>query len=248
MRGADGKMASRMPIPSVIVLVPTYNERENIKLLVPKIFALGITHLTMAVVDDNSPDGTGEAVREIGRSYPVELFTKSSKEGLGKAYVFALKKILYRNRPPDLIIQMDADLSHDPAMIPRFLSEIESCDLVLGSRYVPGGRIENWDTVRRFVSKMGNHYARAVLGAPIVDMTGGYKCWRPAALASLDLDSLSSSGYNFQIETTYKAWRRGYRIVEIPITFTERKTGVSKFNIGIMLESFFKVLMLRFKK
>ncbi|MEK9166122.1 MAG: polyprenol monophosphomannose synthase [Patescibacteria group bacterium] len=246
-RTANGKMTSHMSSPTITVLTPTYNERENIKLLIPKIFALGIPNLNMAVVDDASPDGTREAVQEFQPHYPVELFIKPRKEGLGKAYAFAFKKILASSHPPDIIIQMDADLSHDPAAIPEFLSRIQSCDLALGSRYTEGGKIENWDSARRLVSRIGNLYARAVLGVPLSDMTSGYKCWRREVLEALDADSFSSIGYNFQIETTCRAYRQGYRVCEIPITFTERKIGTSKFNLGIMLESFFKVLLLRLK-
>ena len=149
---------------------------------------------------------------------------------------------------PELIMQMDADLSHNPSDIPRFLERVQTCDVVLGSRYVPGGSIKNWDIVRRLVSRLGNIYASLILGLPHRDLTGGYKCFRVEVLQAMDITAVSSIGYNFQIEMTYLAQKKGFRICEIPIFFTERKAGTSKFNAGIILESFWKVLMLRFKK
>ncbi|MEK7566536.1 MAG: glycosyltransferase, partial [Patescibacteria group bacterium] len=149
---------------------------------------------------------------------------------------------------PDYIVQMDADLSHDPNVILEMLSKTQNHDVVLGSRYIPGGAIENWNPARRLLSRFGNIYARAVLSLPYRDMTGGFKCFKRHVLENIDLDSLSSVGYNFQIETTHKAHQKGYKICEIPITFAERKTGKSKINLPIILESFWKVLLLRFQK
>lgn len=232
-------------MPRITVITPTYNERENLRMLAAKIFALGIPNLAMVVVDDNSPDGTAALADDLARRYPMKVVHRKEKAGLGTAYVEAFKRILASPDAPDFIVQMDADLSHDPSVIPQMLARMGECDLVLGSRYVPGGKIENWDFFRKLVSRFGNVYARRVLGLPYRDLTSGFKCWRGEALASIDLDSLSSVGYNFQIETTYRAHRRGYRICEIPITFVERKQGVSKFNLGIIFESFWKVLLLR---
>lgn len=227
------------------VVVPTYNEKENLPILAEKIFALKIPDLHLMVVDDNSPDGTGRIADELRNKYPITVIHRSEKSGLGKAYVQGFSSL-----PPDaeIIIQMDADLSHDPEVIPVMLGRIRDCDVVLGSRYIPGGKTENWDFFRKLISRFGNFYARTILRLPYRDLTGGFKCFRREVLEKIDLPSLSSVGYNFQIETTYAAHKKGFRICEIPITFTERKTGASKFNIGIMLESFWKVLALRFKR
>lgn len=229
---------------SVVIVTPTYNEKGNLPELVEKIFALDLPDLRMIVVDDNSPDGTGELAEELSKKYPLTVIHRERKEGIGRAYAHAFQNILAER--PDCIIQMDADFSHDPAVIPEMLKLAQTRDVILGSRYVPGGAIVNWEPMRRLVSRLGNAYARAVLGLPYRDLTGGYKCFRRKVLEEIDLDSLSSVGYNFQIETTYKAHQKGFRITEIPISFTERKVGVSKFNLGIILESFWKVLLLRF--
>lgn len=231
---------------SVIVVTPTYNEKENLGALVKAVFGLEISGLKMIVVDDNSPDGTGDIAEKLSGIYPLRVIHRSRKLGLGSAYVFAFQKILQEDRP-DFIVQMDADWSHDPIVIPRFLEAIKNCDLVLGSRYIPGGKIENWDFSRKLISRFGNLYARLILGLPYQDLTGGFKCFRREVLENIDLDSLSSVGYNFQIETTYKARQKGYKIVEIPITFTERKFGSSKFNLKIILESFLKVFLLKLR-
>lgn len=232
---------------SVTVVIPTYNERDNLEPLVKRVFEQKVPYLKMVVVDDNSPDGTGELAERLAKIYPLRVIHRRQKQGLGRAYAEAFSQILGSAEKPDCIIQMDADLSHDPALIPIFLSSIRKCDLVLGSRYVVGGKIENWNLGRRLISRLGNLYARLVLNLPYRDLTGGYKCWRYGALEALDLNSLSSNGYNFQIETTYKAHKNGFYICEIPITFTERKIGRSKFNLGIMAESFIKVFWLKFR-
>lgn len=241
----------------VFVVTPTYNEKENLPILVEKIFSLRIPDLRMIVVDDNSPDGTGRIADELGKKYPITVIHRSEKSGLGTAYVIAFKEILaviasqtkqsYNNADDNFIIQLDADLSHDPQMIPEILRKAQNdqCDIVLGSRYIQGGGTVNWDFFRKLVSRFGNFYARLVLNLPYRDLTGGYKCFRAEILKNIDLDHLSSVGYNFQIETTYRAHKKGFKIAEIPITFTERKTGESKFNLGIMLEAFWRVLLLR---
>lgn len=231
----------------VIVVVPTYNEKENLPVLAEKVFGLNIPNLEILVVDDNSPDGTADAVRELAQKCPVQIIVRNEKRGLGTAYAAAFKSVLGRPDKPDYIIQMDADLSHDPADIPHLLAKIKTCDVVLGSRYIKGGGVENWNWLRRCISRFGNIYAQFVLNLPYHDLTGGFKCWRRAVLEKISLDDLSSTGYNFQIETTYKAHRLGYKICEVPIIFTERKIGRSKFNLGIIWESFIKVLWLRIK-
>lgn len=236
-----------MDKPSIVVVTPTYNERDNLLMLVEKVFSLGIDNLGLIVVDDNSPDGTGQLAEELSKKYPVKVIHRPEKRGLGTAYIEGFRFILRSQNPPDYIVQIDADLSHDPAVIPMMIKKAGECDLVLGSRYIRGGGVENWSLLRRLVSRVGNIYARFILGAPIKDMTGGFKCYRRGVLEKINFDSLSSIGYNFQIETTYRVYRLGYKICEIPIVFKERKTGVSKFNLGIILESFFKVLILRFR-
>lgn len=231
---------------SITVVIPTYNERDNLPRLVRGIAALRIPGLNIFIVDDNSPDGTGTAATELAKQYPIRVLSRPRKQGLGTAYVAGFRAALAEQ--PDAIVQMDADLSHDPTAIPALLKQLERCDLVLGSRYVAGGRIENWNAFRRFISRCGNRYARTVLGLPFRDVTGGFKCFRREALERLDFSRVSSIGYNFQIETTYRLHRLGLKICEIPITFTERTVGKSKFNFLIVLESFWKVLFLALKK
>lgn len=240
----------RLDNPYICVVIPTYNERENITPLVEKIFDLGLPNLEMMIVDDNSPDGTGRIAKALVQQYPIQVIHRGKKAGLGTAYSAAFKEILARapEQKPDYIIQMDADFSHDPAMIPAMLNAAKAYDVAIGSRYVPGGKIENWEYPRRFLSKWGNFYARAILRMPYRDMTSGFKCYRAEVLRAIDLNSLSSVGYNFQIETVYKAHNKGFRVCEIPITFTERRAGVSKMDIPIILESFWKVLALRLKE
>lgn len=232
----------------IYVVTPTYNERANLPILVEKVFALNIPGLQMVIVDDNSPDGTGKVADELAQKHPIKVIHRQGKQGLGTAYVAAFKSILPSCEHDSFIVQMDADLSHNPAAIPALLQKAKDCDLVLGSRYIGGGGTENWDFFRKMVSRFGNVYARLILRLPYRDLTGGYKCFRAEVLKNIELDSLSSVGYNFQIETTYRAHQRGYKIREAPIIFTERKTGASKFNLGIMLEAFWRVLLLRFKK
>ncbi|MDP3764541.1 MAG: polyprenol monophosphomannose synthase [bacterium] len=231
----------------IVVVIPTYNEKDSIARLVKQIFGLGLPDLKMLVVDDNSPDGTGELVEELKLKYPISIIHRSKKRGLGTAYAVAFKFILGQKEKPDYIVQMDADLSHNPKNILDFLNKIGEYNVILGSRYIKGGGIENWDLLRQLVSRFGNIYARLVLGLPYKDLTGGFKCWQREVLEKINLDSLSSTGYNFQIETTYKAHKLGYKICEVPIVFIERKTGTSKFNLNIIWESFIKVLWLRLK-
>ena len=230
--------------PKVIVVTPTYNERGNLTQLVEQIFALKIANLSLVVVDDNSPDGTGDLAEELTKRFPIQVIHRASKEGLGRAYVYAFKEILLQK--PDFIIQLDADLSHDPRDIPRMLEAIENYDLVLGSRYTKGGGVRNWNFFRRLISRFGNIYASVMLWIPYRDLTGGFRCFRREVLEKINPDTLSSVGYNFQIELTYRTHKKGFRIREVPIIFTERKSGVSKFNWGIFWESFVKVFWLGF--
>lgn len=237
------------PSKRITVITPTYNERESLQELVERIHALAIPNLEIIVVDDNSPDGTGKLADDLAKKYPLRVIHRAAKEGLGKAYIHAFSELLALPDElcPEYIIQMDADLSHNPADIPRFFEKITTCDMVLGSRYMPGGSVEKWNWSRRLISRFGNIYAAVVISMPYRDLTSGYKCFRRETLRAIQLSQLSSLGYNFQIETTFEAHKKGFRICEIPIIFTEREFGGSKFNVGIILESFWKVLMLRYK-
>lgn len=229
------------------LVIPTYNERGNIEKLVEKIFALDIADLYVLVVDDNSPDQTGELVKTLQQRFTnLELLSRQTKDGLGRAYLAGFDYALKAGA--DYIFEMDADLSHDPKYIPDFLRAIVKADLVLGSRYIAGGGVTNWNWSRRLISRFGNVYARAVLGLPYHDLTGGFKCYRRAVLEKIGLNDFSSVGYNFQIETTYKVHLAGFKIVETPIIFTERAEGKSKFSFKIIIESFWKVLKLRNQK
>lgn len=230
---------------SIFLVIPTYNERENLAPLLAQVFALGLPHLRVLVVDDRSPDGTGALADQLAAQRPsLRVLHRPVKGGLGTAYVEAFRRALADGA--SMVLQMDADFSHEPAVLPQLVAALHvGADLALGSRYVPGGRIVNWRWPRRMISRCGNWYARTVLGLPVRDLTGGLKAYRREVLERLDLETLSSVGYNFQIETTARAVWRGFRVVEIPITFTERRIGRSKFNLAIMLEAFWRVWQLR---
>jgi len=227
-----------------VICLPTYNERENLE---PMLRALGGVLPAagrVLVIDDGSPDGTGELADRLADDLGfVDVLHRETKEGLGRAYLAGFRRALADGA--DLVFEMDCDFSHDPADVPRLLSAAEAADLVLGSRYVPGGGTANWGVGRRFVSSAGSLYARVLLGVPIRDLTGGFKCYRRAVLETIDLDSISSLGYAFQIETTYRALRRGFRVVELPITFVDREVGTSKMSRRIMLEAAWRVPALR---
>lgn len=231
----------------IYIVIPTYNEKNNITKLLPMIFSLGIDDLHVLVVDDSSPDGTGQIVEEMKQQNGrIDVLHRQVKEGLGRAYIAGFRQAL--SSGADYIFEMDADLSHDPKYIPAILEAAKDSDLVLGSRYARGGGIKNWNIIRRLISRFGNIYAKTVLSVPYNDLTGGFKCYKRKVLETIDLDALNSLGYNFQIETTYKTHKSGFKIKEVPIIFTERVEGKSKFNFKIMLEGFLKVLLLRFKK
>jgi len=230
-----------------VIVIPTYNEKANLEKLLPQIFALPLENLSVLIVDDNSPDGTGQFAEQLSAGEPrVKVLHRPQKAGLGRAYIAGFKQALAGGA--DYILEMDADLSHDPKYLPAILAAAANCDLVLGSRYVRGGGVSNWNLTRRLISRFGNIYARLILSLPYHDLTGGFKCYRRAVLENIGLDDLSSVGYNFQIETTYQAHLKGYRICEVPIVFTERAEGQSKFDFKIMLESFWKVLRLRIRR
>jgi dolichol-phosphate mannosyltransferase len=223
------------------VCLPTYNERENLERMLRALEPLDVNVL---VIDDNSPDGTGEIADRLAAELRfVSVLHRDTKEGLGPAYLAGFRHALAGGA--DYVLEMDCDFSHDPANIPAFLEAIKDADLVLGSRYVAGGRVENWGLVRRVISRWGGLYARLVLGVPVNDLTGGNKCFRREVLEALDLGAVSSQGYGFQIEMTYRAIRKGFRVREIPITFADRQRGQSKMSKRIVLEAVLLVWRLR---
>ena len=227
-----------------LVIVPTYNEKFNIARLIPSILAQDAS-LEVLVVDDGSPDGTGAIVDAIAANNPrVYIIHRESKLGLGTAYLAGFRWALERKY--DLVFEMDADFSHNPERLPEFLEAIKDADLVLGSRYQDGHvNVVNWPMSRLFLSYSANIYARAVTGLPIFDTTGGFKCFRRNVLESIDLNAVKSNGYAFQIEMSYRVWKRGFRLVEIPIIFVDRTEGVSKMSKRIMREAIWMVWRLR---
>ena len=227
-----------------LVIVPTYNERFNIARLIPAVLAQDPS-LEMLVVDDGSPDGTGGIVDAIAANNErVHVIHREGKLGLGTAYLAGFRWAL--DRKYDLVFEMDADFSHNPERLPEFLEAIKGADLVLGSRYQNGHvNVVNWPMSRLFLSYAANIYARGVTGLPIFDATGGFKCFRRNVLESIDLSSVKSNGYAFQIEMSFRAWKRGYRLVEIPIIFVDRTEGVSKMSKKIVREAIWMVWRLR---
>jgi dolichol-phosphate mannosyltransferase len=227
----------------VTVCLPTYNERENLE---PMVRALGEQDVSVLVIDDSSPDGTGELADRLAAELDhVHVLHRERKEGLGPAYLAGFRHALAGGA--ELILEMDADFSHDPNDVPRLIERAREADIVLGSRYVEGGSIRNWGRLRRFVSAGGSAYARRVLGVHVRDLTGGFKCFRREALETIDLDAITSRGYAFQIETTYRALRAGFRVIEVPIAFVDRERGGSKMSRRIVLEAIWRVPMLRLR-
>jgi len=224
-----------------VVCLPTYNERENLERMVR---ALGEQGVRVLVIDDNSPDGTGEIADRLAAELDyVCVLHRPHKEGLGPAYLAGFQQALAADAA--LILEMDCDFSHDPDDVPRLIAAAANADLVLGSRYVEGGRVANWGLVRRFISRGGSLYAQILLQLRVRDLTGGFKCYRRAVLEALPLESVHSKGYAFQIELTYRALRKGFRVREIPITFVDRLEGGSKMSRAIVLEAVWKVPLLR---
>jgi dolichol-phosphate mannosyltransferase len=227
-----------------LVCLPTYNERENLEPMVRALGAVLGHEGRVLVIDDNSPDGTGAiADRLAGELGFVDVLHRRRKEGLGPAYLAGFQRALEGDA--ELIFEMDCDFSHDPADVPRLVEASGRADLVLGSRYVPGGRIPSWGLVRRAISRGGSLYAQLLLGVPVRDLTGGFKCWHRRVLEGIDLDAIDSRGYAFQIEGTYRALRAGFRVLEVPITFVDREIGGSKMSRSIVLEAVWKVPLLR---
>jgi dolichol-phosphate mannosyltransferase len=236
-------------MPMLVVCLPTYNEVHNLERVVRDLVAVFAEHDLdgrVLVIDDASPDGTGElADRLAAELRVVEVLHRQRKEGLGPAYVAGFRHVLAVG--VDLVLEMDSDLSHDPADVPRLVAAADAADIVIGSRYVAGGGTRNWGLGRRLVSRAGCLYAKVVLGLPFADLTGGFKCFRREALERLPLERIGSKGYAFQIETTFRAARAGLRIVEVPIVFSERRAGGSKMSKAIAFEALWKVVALRMR-
>jgi dolichol-phosphate mannosyltransferase len=233
------------------IILPTYNERDNLRHSLERIREVADgsdIELHTLIVDDNSPDGTGELADQLATEYPdVEVLHRPGKQGLGKAYIAGFRHAMASGA--DLLFEMDADLSHEASYLPHFIRLIEQGhDLVLGSRYVKGGGVENWGLARRVISRGGCLYAQTILGLPYHDLTGGYKCFRREVLETLDLEAIGASGYGFQIEMTYRAHQAGFSIAELPIIFVDRKVGESKMSKHIVLEAMLMVWRLRLSK
>lgn len=226
-----------------LVIIPTYNEIENIQKLLPQLMALKES-FDVLVVDDSSPDQTAEFVKTFAASEPrVNLLVRKIKNGLGQAYIAGFKWGIAKNF--DALIEMDADFSHRPQDLVKILNEIESQDVVIGSRYVPGGQTINWGVLRKLISRGGSLYSRMILGFPVRDWTGGFNAWRTEVLQKIGLDTIQSNGYSFQIELKYKAQKNAYQVKEIPIVFEDRQVGQSKMSFKIVLEAFYKVWMIK---
>jgi dolichol-phosphate mannosyltransferase len=227
-------------------VLPTYNEAANIEAIVEAVLAKLPGSGRVLVVDDSSPDGTAEIVERLaGGSDRVELLRRPRKEGLGPAYVAGFKRALAGGA--GLVLEMDADFSHDPAYLPRLLAAMDRADVAIGSRYVDGGGVEDWSALRQAISRGGSAYARLALGLDVRDLTGGFKCFRREVLEAINLDSVSARGYAFQVELTYRAIRLGFDVVEVPIVFRDRRAGSSKMGGAIVAEAIWRVPLLRLR-
>ncbi|MGA8217667.1 MAG: polyprenol monophosphomannose synthase [Solirubrobacterales bacterium] len=241
-----------MPAPplrtaDVWVILPTYNEAENLERVVGAVLEQLPPSRRVLIVDDNSPDGTGEIADRLAEADDsVAVLHRERKEGLGPAYLAGFRVAL--DGGAERIIEMDADFSHDPSYLPRLIQATERADLAIGSRYVPGGGITEWGPLRRLISRGGSAYARAALGLPIKDLTGGFKCFRRIVLETIDLDTIEARGYAFQVETTYRAIKSGFRVVEVPIVFKDRADGTSKMSKSIVAEAMWRVPAMRFRR
>jgi dolichol-phosphate mannosyltransferase len=231
-----------VPPPRAVVCLPTYNEIENVEQMLRALADKGVRVL---VIDDGSPDGTGELAERLAAELGnVEVLHRERKEGLGPAYLAGFKQALAGDA--ELVLEMDCDFSHDPDDVRRLIEAVErGADVALGSRYTTGGGVRNWGVLRRFISAGGSFYARVILGVGVRDLTGGFKCYRRQVLEAIDLDAVKSKGYAFQIETTYRALRKGFTVVEVPITFVDRVVGGSKMSRTIVVEAVWKVPALK---
>ena len=230
-----------------LVVLPTYNERENLRAIIEGI-QQHAPAADVVVVDDESPDGTGELAEELSKENPQKLFVihRPHKSGLGRAYVDGFKFALARDY--DVVVQMDADLSHDPSYLPIFFKMIGENDLVLGSRYLQGISVVNWDLKRLLLSRAASGYVRFITRMPLTDATSGFKCWRRKALEAIDLEKVFSSGYLFQVEMSYLTHKKNFRIAEVPIIFVERRLGLSKMDWGIIAEAILGVIRMRLRR
>jgi dolichol-phosphate mannosyltransferase len=233
--------------PAWLVL-PTYNEAENIEAMVAAVRPNLPASARVLIVDDSSPDGTGEIADRLARETDgaVEVLHRAGKEGLGPAYVAGFRHALAGGAGQ--VLQMDSDFSHDPADLPRLLEASERADVAIGSRYVDGGGVGDWGPLRRRISRFGSTYSRAVLGIGVRDLTGGFKCFRREVLEAIDLDAVDAKGYAFQVEMTYRAIQRGFSVAEVPIVFSERRAGASKMSAGIIAEAVWRVPRLRYRR
>lgn len=233
--------------PRVWVILPTYNEAENLEPLVNAILERLPEPRRVLIVDDNSPDGTGSIADRLAAEHAdVRVLHRERKLGLGPAYIAGFRRALAEGA--ELIIEMDADFSHDPAYLPQLLRAVEVADLAIGSRYVPGGGVMDWGALRRFISRAGSAYSRGALGIGVRDLTGGFKCFRREVLEAIDLDTINARGYAFQVETTYRAIQAGFRVVEVPIVFRDRTEGASKMTKGIVAEAIWRVPAMRLRR
>ncbi len=228
-----------------LIVIPTYNEIENLRALVTEVMSQVHEKTHLLVVDDNSPDGTGDLADQLSRENDrVHVMHRPRKMGLGTAYVSGFKYGLQRDF--EVFVEMDCDFSHDPKYLPLFFQQVEGgADVVVGSRYVPGGGTVNWGLARRAISRGGSLYARAVLGVRLSDLTGGFNCWRRKVIEAIGMDDIKSDGYSFQIEMKYKAWLKGFKIAEMPIVFEDRCLGKSKMSKNIVIEAMGRVLLMR---
>ena len=227
-----------------LLIIPTYNEANNILKVLDEVLSLNIDHLDVLIVDDNSPDGTADIVKKYSLNHSnIFLKEREGKLGLGTAYIAGFEYAIENKY--DYVFEMDADLSHDPKVIPEFLKAIEEADLVIGSRYLTGVNVINWPLMRLFISVMASKYTRIITGLPVHDCTSGFKCFRREVLEKIPLHEVSSSGYSFQIEMNFKAWKRGFRIKEVPIIFYDRTVGTSKMSRKIIVEAIFLVWKLK---
>jgi dolichol-phosphate mannosyltransferase len=227
------------------LVLPTYNEAENVEAFVAAALAKLPASAQVLIVDDNSPDGTGEIADRLAEgNESVSVLHRPRKEGLGPAYIAGFRRALAAGA--ELVLEMDSDFSHDPAYLPRLLEAAERADLVIGSRYVPGGGVSEWGALRRAISRGGSAYARLVLGVEVRDLTGGFKCFRREVLEAIDLDTIQARGYAFQVEMTYRVIQRGFKVVEVPILFRDRQAGSSKMDRSIVVEAIWRVPLLRF--
>lgn len=226
-----------------VVIVPTYNEFENIQVLLPRLMDMP-NDFDVLVVDDSSPDGTAAFVKSFAeKNSRVHLLLRAQKNGLGKAYIAGFKWGLEHNY--EALIEMDADFSHRPEDLAVLLTEIDRHEVVIGSRYVPGGQTVHWGLIRKIISRGGSLYSRLILGYPTRDWTGGFNAWHANVLRAIDLDTVQSNGYSFQIELKYKAQRKGFKVIEVPIIFEDRRVGQSKMSLKIVLEAFYKVWIIK---